>query len=227
LSLDFRADPAHIAAMPVQAKICGISTPEALHAAIKGGASHVGFVFFAKSPRNVNPEQVSALVQGMPGKVGKVGLFVDPDPGFVASVLSVVPLDVLQLHGSESPALAASLGAAHGKEIWKAIPVRTRADLAEGAKYRGAAQRLLYDAKPPKGADLPGGNGLRFDWKLLEGHAHPLPWLLSGGLDVANVADAVGITTARAVDISSGVERAPGVKDVDKIAAFLQAVAAL
>lgn len=213
--------------MPVQAKICGISTPEALDAAVRGGASHIGFVFFPKSPRNIVPEAARALAQRVPEHVGKVGLFVDPDPGFVANMLSVVPLDVLQLHGAESPALAASLAAAHGKDIWKAIPVRTRADLAEGARYRGAVQRLLYDAKPPKGAELPGGNGLRFDWKLLEGFAHPLPWLLSGGLDAANVANAVGVTGARAVDISSGVESAPGVKDVDKIAAFLQAVGAL
>lgn len=213
--------------MPVQAKICGISTPEALHVAIKGGASHVGFVFFAKSPRNLDPEQAWGLARQMPDHVGKVGLFVDPEPGFVASVLSTVPLDVLQLHGTESPAFAASLASQHGKEIWKAIPVRIRADLNEGTRYRGAVQRLLYDAKPPKGAELPGGNGLRFDWKLLEGHVHPLPWLLSGGLDAANVAEAAGITTAHAVDVSSGVESAPGVKDVDKITAFLQAVAAL
>jgi len=213
--------------MPVHAKICGISTPDALDAALKGGASHVGFVFFAKSPRNVSPEQARALAQQVPDHVSKVGLFVDPDPGFVASALSVVPLDVLQLHGEESPAFAASLFSAHGKEIWKAIPVRTRADLGAGAKYRGAVQQLLYDAKPPRGADLPGGNGLRFDWKLLDGHVHPLPWLLSGGLDAANVVEAVGVTGARAVDVSSGVESAPGLKDVDKIAAFLQAVAAL
>jgi len=213
--------------MPVTAKICGISTPEALDAAVRAGASHVGFVFFPKSPRNISGEQAAALARRVPDHVGKVGLFVDPDPAFVAATLATVALDVLQLHGAESPALAASLGAAHRKEVWKAIPVRTRADLAEGAKYRGAVQRLLYDAKPPKGSELPGGNGLRFDWKLLEGHAHSMSWMLSGGLDAANVADAVAITSARMVDVSSGVESAPGVKNVDKIAAFLQAVAAL
>ncbi|MGE0774461.1 MAG: phosphoribosylanthranilate isomerase [Sphingomonadaceae bacterium] len=213
--------------MPVQAKICGISTPEALDAAVRGGASHIGFVFFPKSPRNVAPDAARALALRAPAHVGKVGLFVDPDPAFVAATLAVTPLDVLQLHGSESPVLAAALAAAHGREIWKAIPVRTRADLTAASGYRGAVQRLVYDAKPPKGADLPGGNGLRFDWKLLEGFAHSLPWLLSGGLDAANVANAVGVTGARAVDISSGVESAPGVKDVDKIAAFLQAVGAL
>lgn len=213
--------------MPVRAKICGISTPEALDAAVRDGASHVGFVFFAKSPRNVSAEQAAALARRVPDHVGKVGLFVDPDPAFLAATLAQVSLDIVQLHGSEAPGFAASVASRHGKEVWKAIPVRTRADLDTGMQYRGAVQRLLYDAKPPKGAELPGGNGLRFDWKLLDGHAHPLPWLLSGGLDAANVAEAVGITGARAVDVSSGVESAPGVKDVDKIAAFLQAVAAL
>lgn len=212
--------------MPVRAKICGISTPDALDAAIKGGASHIGFVFFAKSPRNVSVEQAAALAGRVPDHVGKVGLFVDPDPGLLSATLAQVPLDVVQLHGDESPAFAASI-ANTCKEVWKAIPVRTRADLDTGLQYRGAVQRLLYDAKPPKGAELPGGNGLRFDWKLLDGHAHPLPWLLSGGLDPANVAEAVGVTGARMVDVSSGVESAPGVKAVDKIAAFLQAVAAL
>jgi phosphoribosylanthranilate isomerase len=213
--------------MPVRAKICGVSTPAAIAAAIKGGASHVGFVFFVKSPRHVDVERAVELARLVPGDVGRVGLFVDPDPGFLAMTLARVPLDVVQLHGEESPAIAASVASAHNKEVWKAIPVRTRADLAAGSQYRGAVQRLVYDAKPPKGAELPGGNGLRFDWKLLDGHVHSLPWMLSGGLDAANVAEAVGTTMARMVDVSSGVETAPGVKNVDKIAAFLQAVAAL
>lgn len=213
--------------MPVTAKICGLSTPETIDASVAGRASHVGFVFFPKSPRNVSVEQAAQLAWRVPQHVGKVGLFVDPEPGYVAHVLDQVPLDVIQLHGQEAPDLAAALVAAHAIEVWKAIPVRTRADLAAGSAYRGAATRLLYDAKPPEGADLPGGNGLRFDWKLLEDHVHALPWALSGGLDAANVADAVGVTGARLVDVSSGVESAPGTKDVDKIAAFLQAVAAL
>jgi phosphoribosylanthranilate isomerase len=213
--------------MPVHAKICGLSTPQAIAAAVKAGASHIGFVFFPKSPRNVDVDQARALAEQVPGHVGKVGLFVDPDPGFIAATLAGVPLDVLQLHGSESPGFAASIGAAYGKEIWKAIPVRTRADLAAGRVFHQAAQRLLYDAKPPAGANLPGGNGMRFDWKLLDGYDHPLAWMLSGGLDASNVADAVAVTGAGMVDVSSGVESAPGVKDVDKIAAFLQAVAGL
>lgn len=211
--------------MPVTAKICGLSTAETLGAAVAGGASHVGFVFFPRSPRNVTPEQATQLARTVPGHVGRVGLFVDPDPDFLAHVLALVPLDVIQLHGDEAPDFAARLMGRH--EVWKAIPVRTRADLAAGHAYRGAVSRLLYDAKPPKGADLPGGNGLRFDWHLLDGFAHPLPWALSGGLDAANVGEAVGLTGARLVDVSSGVESAPGIKAVDKIASFLQAVAAL
>ncbi len=212
--------------MPATAKICGLTTPETLDAAIAGGASHVGFVFFPKSPRNISVEQASGLAWRVPQHVGKVGLFVDPDPAFVAYMLDQVPLDVVQLHGSESPDFAAALMAAHALEVWKAIPVRTRADLETGWAYRGAVTRLLYDAKPPAGSDLPGGNGLRFDWRLLEGFDHPLPWALSGGLDAKNVSEAIGITGARLVDVSSGVERAPGIKDVDKIIGFLQAVAA-
>ena len=213
--------------MAVSAKICGLSTPETLDAAIAGGASHVGFVFFAKSPRNLEIEQAAALVRQVPSHVARVGLFVDAEPGFIAEVVRQLKLDVLQLHGDESPAQTARLGAEHGVEVWKAIPVRIRADLAKGRSYHGAATRLLYDAKPPRGAELPGGNGLRFDWTLLAGHAHALPWALSGGLDPVNVAEAVRVTGAGLVDVSSGVERAPGIKDVDKIAAFLQAVAAL
>ena len=210
--------------MSVTAKICGLSTPGTLDAAIAGGASHVGFVFFAKSPRNIVADEAAALARRTPPQVTRVGLFVDPDPAFLADVLARVPLEVIQLHGNESPAFAASLG---DREVWKAIPVRRRADLDAGRAYRGAVSRLLYDAKPPKGAELPGGNGLRFDWKLLEGHVHLLPWALSGGLDADNVAEAVRISGAGLVDVSSGVESAPGTKDVDKIAHFLQAVAAL
>jgi len=224
--LEFSRDPAQIGAMPVLAKICGLSTPEAVDAAVRAGASHVGFVFFPKSPRNVSAEQADALARRVPDHVRKVGLFVDADVEFLASTIARVSLNIIQLHGSESPAQAAALHARYGMEVWKAIAVRTRADLMAGRDFREAAQRLLYDAKPPPGSDLPGGNGLRFDWKLLEGYDHPAPFVLSGGLDPANVREAIGITGARMVDVSSGVERAPGVKDVDKIAAFLQAVGA-
>lgn len=213
--------------MPVQVKICGLSTPETVDAAIAGGASHIGFVFFAKSPRNISPEQAGALAARIGGKAKIVGLFVDPKPDFITSVRSHVRLDILQLHGDERPALVSQIGMANGLEVWKAVPVRTSADLAEAPKYRGAVQRILYDAKPPKGADLPGGNGMRFDWTLLQGHNHPLPWALSGGLDPRNLAEAVRVTGTTLLDVSSGVERAPGIKDVDKIAAFLKAASQL
>ena len=209
--------------MPVAVKICGLSTPETLDAAIAGGASHVGFVFFAQSPRNVTPEAAGALAARVQSRAKIVGLFVDPTPADIERVRAHVRLDVIQLHGDEHPALVSRLFMTNGLDIWKAVPVRTAEDLKAAHKYRGAAQRILYDAKPPTGADLPGGNGLRFDWELLLGHSHPLPWALSGGLDAGNLAEAVRITGATLLDVSSGVESAPGVKDVDKIAAFLKA----
>lgn len=208
--------------MPPTAKICGLATREAVAAAIAGGASHVGFVFFAASPRNVAPAHAAALPT--PPHVARVGVFVDPDDALLEHAVAVGRLDAIQLHGAEPPSRAAAVARRFGREVWKAIPVRGRADLAAADTYAGAAARILYDAKPPAGAALPGGSGLRFDWTLLAGHAQRLPWALSGGLDAANVADAVGVTRARLVDISSGVESAPGVKDVDKIGAFLQAL---
>jgi phosphoribosylanthranilate isomerase len=210
----------------ITTKICGLTTADAVGAAVAGGAAWVGFVFFPKSPRDIAPEQAAALIADVPVHVGKVGVFVDPDDALVTHAVAA-GLTIIQLHGSETPERIATLKARFGVEVWKAIPVRTGADIMKGARYHGAADRLLYDAKPPTGADLPGGLGLRFDWRLLDGFAHPLPWLLSGGLDTDNLAEAVGVSGARALDISSGVERRPGVKDVDKIAAFLQAAGRL
>ncbi|AHE54040.1 phosphoribosylanthranilate isomerase [Sphingomonas sanxanigenens] len=209
----------------ISAKICGLSTPDSVGAAVRHGASHIGFVFFPKSPRHVTAEQMQALAAGVPGHVAKVAVLVDPDDELLAAVAPAV--DVVQLHGAETAERVAAIGHATGLEVWKAISVRTRADLTAAPSYRGAAQRILYDAKPPVGADLPGGLGLRFDWALLTDFGHPLPWALSGGIDIANVARAVTTTGASLVDISSGVESAPGVKDVDKIAAFLKAIASL
>ncbi|MBX3564538.1 MAG: phosphoribosylanthranilate isomerase [Sphingomonas sp.] len=209
--------------MPVLAKICGISSPKALDAAISGGASHVGFVFFPPSPRAVPFDAARGLAARVPGQVGKVGVFVDPCDALLEQAVESGALDAIQLH-SVPPGRAAAIRQHVGREVWVAVAVKTRADLDAAATYRDAADRILYDAKTPAGAALPGGMGLRFDWKLLEGFAHPLPWALSGGLDAANVAEAAGITGARMVDVSSGVESAPGIKDVDKIAAFLQAV---
>ena len=210
--------------MRIQAKICGLSTPNGVDAAVGNGAAWLGFVFFPRSPRSVLPEQAAALIARAPDGVGKAAVLVDPDDALIAQVVDA-GVTALQLHGDESPERVAGLRH-YGVELWKAIPVRNRADLDAARAYRGAADRILYDAKTPKGT-LPGGMGLRFDWTLLDGFDHPLDWALSGGLDAGNLAEAARITGARLVDISSGVESAPGVKDVDKIAAFLQAAARL
>ncbi|NIJ07462.1 phosphoribosylanthranilate isomerase [Sphingomonas vulcanisoli] len=210
--------------MPVRTKICGVTTNAAMDAAIAGGAAWIGFVFCAPSPRNIDSQAAAALIARAPNHVGKVGVFVDAEDGAIAAAVAA-GLTAIQLHGKESPEQAASLGRRYGIEVWKAAPVRTRDDLALVTRYRGAADRILYDAKAPADAVIPGGQGLRFDWRLLEGFDHPLPWLLSGGLDAGNLREAIGITGAPAVDVSSGVESAPGIKDVDKIAAFLKAAA--
>lgn len=210
--------------MPVTAKICGLSTPETLDAAIAGGASHVGFVFFPKSPRNVSFERARALAARVPAHVGKVGVFVDPDDALIEAAREAAGLDVLQLHGAEFHRVAEL--DARGHTVWPVISVRRASDLAEGARYAGIpVNRILYDAKTPDDALLPGGMGLRFDWSMLQGYRHPCDWTLAGGLTPENVVPAVLTTGARMVDVSSGVESAPGVKDVAKIAAFLKAVA--
>jgi len=210
--------------MPIQVKICGVADAAALDAAVAGEAAWVGFVFFPRSPRDIAPERAAALAARAPARMGKVAVLVDPDDEAVARAVAA-GMTALQLHGDEPPARLAALRR-FGLELWKAVPVRTRTDVDAARAYRGVADRIVYDAKTPAGT-LPGGMGLRFDWRLLDGVAHPLPWLLSGGLDAESLADAVGITAARAVDVSSGVESAPGVKDVDKVAGFLQAAARL
>lgn len=197
--------------------------PDTLDAAIAGGVSHVGFVFYPPSPRNLAFEQARALAARVPEEVKLVGVFVDPADDLIDRAMNMAELDVIQLH-STAPDRVAYLRRWSGAETWAAVPVKTRADLDFAANYRGAAHKILYDAKTPDGA-LPGGMGMRFDWGLLDGFDHPLPWALSGGLTPDNVAEAARRTDARLVDVSSGVETAPGVKDVDKIAAFLQAVA--
>lgn len=208
--------------MPATAKICGLSTPETVEAAVAGGASHVGFVSFPPSPRHVGPGTLAALAARVPARVARVGVLVDPDDALLDGVAPF--LDALQLHKT-APDRAAAIRRRTGRELWAAVPVRTRADLDAAASYRGAADLILYDARTPDDAVVPGGMGLRFDWALLDGFRHPLPWALSGGLDADNVGGAIARTGARLVDVSSGVESAPGVKDVDKIAAFLQSVA--
>ena len=212
--------------MTITAKICGLSTPETLDAAIGGGASHVGLVFFPPSPRHLSPDRAAQLAVRVPGHVQRVGVFVNPDDATIEQAVAAGHLDILQLHDA-SPERAAAIRARTGLAIWTAVAVRARADLELAMRYAGVADRVLYDAKTPPGAALPGGMGVRFDWHLLEGFRHPLPWALSGGLDPFNVAEAVRITGATLVDVSSGVESAPGIKDVGKIGAFLSAVSDL
>lgn len=212
-----------IALRMTTAKICGLSTPDTLDAALRHGAAHVGFMFFPPSPRHLDRATAQQLAARVPAHVGRVGIFVDPDDTQIDAVIDT--LDTLQLHRT-SPARVAALRARFHRPVWAVVAVRARADLAAARRYAGAADRILYDAKTPDDAALPGGMGVRFDWSLLDGFRHPLPWALSGGLDPANVAAAIRATGAPLVDVSSGVESAPGVKDVDKIAAFLKAVAA-
>lgn len=211
--------------MPATAKICGLTTPETLDAAIGGGASHVGFVFFPPSPRHLGTKRAEQLAARVPGHVGKVGVFVDPDDALIDQAMAAADLDAVQLH-HVTPERAAAIRARIGRETWAAVAVKTRADLAAAPTFAGAADRIVYDAKTPPGAPLPGGMGVRFDWTLLDGFRHPLPWVLQGGLDAGNVAEAIGRTGATMVDISSGVETAPGIKDAGLIRAFLKAVSA-
>ncbi|KPH60446.1 phosphoribosylanthranilate isomerase [Novosphingobium sp. ST904] len=210
--------------MPTAAiKICGISTPEALEAAIRARAAHAGFVFFPRSPRNVTPAQAALLSQQAGNRIGKVGLFVDADDAAIAEAVAGARLDALQLHGSESPERAAQLRDRFGIAVWKALSVATAEDAARAAAYAGAVDLVLFDAKTPKGS-LPGGMGLSFDWSLVADWQGPVPWGLAGGLTPDNVAQAIRMTRTPLVDTSSGVESAPGVKDLDRIDAFARAV---
>ncbi len=208
--------------MPANTKICGLSTPDTLDAALRHGASHVGFVFFPPSPRHLDFPRAEQLAARVPGHVARVGVFVDPDDDTIERAVSSGRLTALQLHKT-LPERAAAIRARTGLETWAAVAIKTRGDLDTASRFVGAADRILYDAKTPDDARLPGGMGVRFDWGLLDGFRHPLPWALSGGLDADNIAEALRRTGTSLVDVSSGVERAPGVKDVDKIAAFLKA----
>lgn len=212
--------------MRASVKICGLSTPDTLDAAIRGGANHVGFVFFPPSPRHLDWAAAAALAPRVPEVVGRVGVFVDPDDAMLDHAVAAGRLTAVQLHKT-APARAAAIRARLRLETWAAVAVKTRGDLDAAGAYAGAADRLLYDAKTPEGAALPGGMGLRFDWSLLDGVRHPLPWGLSGGLDPDNVAAAIARTGAPLVDVSSGVESAIGVKDAGRIAAFLSGAGAV
>ncbi|WP_136636584.1 phosphoribosylanthranilate isomerase [Pseudooceanicola onchidii] len=213
--------------MDIRVKICGLSRPEDVAAAAQAGAVYGGFVFFPKSPRNVTVDTARALAVDAPVGLAKVALVVDPDDALIDAITAAVPLDMLQLHGKESPDRVAELRARTGLPVMKAIGVAGPEDLAAIDVYSQVADQLLIDAKAPKGADLPGGNGLSFDWRLLAGRKYwTRPWMLAGGLTPDNVAEAVRLTGARQVDVSSGVESAPGVKDVGLIDSFVAAAQA-
>jgi phosphoribosylanthranilate isomerase len=208
--------------MSVAAKICGLSSEAAVAAAVEGGAAYVGFVFYPPSPRSVTPEHAGELCAAVPVGIQRVGMFVDAEDATIGAVLAAAPLDILQFHGSETPERVVETQRRFGRKVMKAISVAGPEDVALASHYEEVADLLLFDAKPPPGATRPGGNGLIFDWELIAGRAWRLPWLLSGGLTAALLPEAVRISGAKAVDVSSGVERRPGDKDPEKIRAFLE-----
>lgn len=208
----------------VRVKICGLRTEADVAAVAAAGAAYAGFVFFAKSPRHLTVEAAARLALAAPPGLAKVALTVDADDATLDAIVEGVPLDMLQLHGHESPDRVAEVRARYGLPVMKAVGVADEGDLAAVFDYSTVADQILVDAKPPKGADLPGGNGLAFDWRLVAQRRWLRPWMLAGGLTPENVAEAVRLTNARQVDVSSGVESAPGVKDAAKIAAFVRAV---
>jgi phosphoribosylanthranilate isomerase len=212
--------------MTLQIKICGLSTPEALDVALASGADLVGFVFFAPSPRHLDFAAARTLGERVRGRAQKVALSVDADDAWLAASIEALAPDLLQLHGSETPARVAAIRARFGRPVIKALPVETKADLAAIARYADIADQLLFDARAPREATRPGGLGKSFDWRLLENLDPGVPFMLSGGLGADNVAEALRITRAPSVDVSSGVERAPGEKDPDKIRAFVRAARA-
>jgi phosphoribosylanthranilate isomerase len=214
--------------MAVAAKICGLSSEAAIAAAVAGGAAYVGFVFYPPSPRSIGPARAGELCAAVPAAVQRVALFVDADDTAIRAVLDAAPIDILQFHGGESPERVVDAKRRFGRRVMKAISVAGPEDVDVASGYEGAADLLLFDAKPPRRADaLPGGNGLAFDWQVIAGRDWRLPWMLSGGLTAALLPEAVRISGALAVDVSSGVESAPGRKDVEKIRAFLAAAAAI
>jgi phosphoribosylanthranilate isomerase len=207
-------------------KICGLRTAETLDAALDAGADAAGFVFFPRSPRNVSLDEARALGSRVNGRALKVALSVDADDALLAASIEALRPDVLQLHGHESPDRVAGIKARFGLPVTKAIPIETAADLAAISVYGRVADRLLFDARPPRDATRPGGLGKTFDWTLLQDLDPGIPAMLSGGLNAGNVAEALRITRAPAVDVSSGVERAPGDRDADKIRDFIRAARA-
>ena len=213
--------------MSIEVKICGLMDAAAVKAAVEGGAAMCGFVFFPASPRNLTPKEAAELTKGMPEGVIRVGLTVDADDALLAEIALVAKGDMVQLHGAETLARTNEVRERFGLPVIKVLAVQGPDDLAAAKAYQGVADRLMFDAKPPEDASRPGGNARTFDWRVLKNQTFALPWLLAGGLTAENLAEAVKTSGAMAVDVSSGVEDAPGVKNVDKIRAFLAAAAAL
>lgn len=209
----------------IRIKICGLSTPDHVRWAVEAGARYLGFVFFAKSPRNVSIETATALALDVPPGVAKVALVVNPDDALLDAIAAAMPVDMFQLHGSESPERVAEVRARTGLPVMKAVGIAEAADLDKIEPYEVVADQILVDAKPPKDAALPGGMGVPFDWQLIAGRHWQRPWMLAGGLTAKNVGLAVRLTGAQQVDVSSGVESAPGVKDEALIRAFAAALA--
>lgn len=212
--------------MDLRVKICGLTDEESVAAAASGGAAYVGFVFFPRSPRAVSPMAARALCDATPPGVCKVGLFVDPSDEMLEETLSVVPLDMIQLHGDEGPRRIAEIRERVKLPVMKAVKIASKADVMALDAYEDAADQLLCDAKPRAEGELPGGNGVAFDWRLIADRTWRRPWMLAGGLTADNVAHAAALTGAAQVDVSSGVERAPGRKDPERIRAFLAAAGA-
>lgn len=210
-------------ARDTRVKICGLRQAADVETAVRAGAAYVGFVFFPKSPRNVTVAEAARLAAAVPAGVAKVALTVDADDATLDAILAGVPVDMLQLHGHESPERVSEVRARYGLPVMKAVGVAGEADLAALDAHGRVADQLLVDAKPVPGAALPGGNGLAFDWRLIAGRRWPVPWMLAGGLTAENVAEAIRLTGARQVDVSSGVESVPGFKDPVKIEEFLDA----
>jgi phosphoribosylanthranilate isomerase len=209
--------------MGVQAKICGISTPEAVTAALEGGAAFLGFMFFEKSPRNLAPEAAWRLAQPARNKAKVVAVLVDPSDTEADRIAQILQPDLIQLHGKETPARARALAQRTGAGIIKVLPVSETADLDAAREFETVVEHLMFETKPPKDAERPGGHGKPFDWTLMSGRSFQRPWFLAGGLDPWNLADAVQQSGAPILDVSSGVERGPGLKDPALIAAFLDA----
>jgi phosphoribosylanthranilate isomerase len=210
----------------IAVKICGITDSADIPAALLAGARYLGFVFFPRSPRHVAIQEAAFLASTVPAGIAKVGLTVDASDADLDAILASVPLDMLQLHGSETPARVAAVRDHYGLPVMKAVGISSEDDLPRLDPYVRVADQILVDAKPAKDAGRPGGNGLSFDWRLIAGRRWPVPWMLAGGLTPANVAAAIRLTGARQVDVSSGVESAPGVKDGAAIAAFIEAAKA-